>query len=139
MSRTSDLSQVLRQGVTPGATNAQKRDALHVAVNEIVGRTFFGSMLKMARNSAFKSDIGHGGRGEEIFRAQLDDELVQRISRSSNVDFLDAMYDRLAGRYPIESTASAAGQGDKRIAPPGHQVQQAYEQNEPGIEENARG
>ncbi len=110
MSTTGGLSHVLRQGVHPDATATQKRAALRVAVNEVVGQTFFGSMLKMARESTFKSEFGHGGRGEEMFRGQLDEELVTRISQSSQVGFLNTMYDRMAERYAdrIDATSSDA-------------------------------
>src|SRR5690606_32188403 len=47
------------------ASTERRQAMLRQAVDEMVGVTFFGQMLKMARNSPLKGEIGHGGRGEE--------------------------------------------------------------------------
>jgi len=98
------MSDPLVTSVNPGTTDAaaaarqQRLAKLRRTVNEVVGVTFFGQMLKMARDSTFKGSYGHGGRGEEIFAAQLDMELAQRAGGAMNNSLSDAIYERLARR-----------------------------------------
>ena len=76
----------------------QRRTALRQAVEEMVGVTFFGEMLKIARNSRLKGTIGHGGRGEEIFGSQLDLELARRVGQGMRNSLSETIYNRLAKR-----------------------------------------
>ncbi len=71
---------------------------LHQAVNEVVGSTFFGELLKISRNSPLKGKYGHGGRGEEIFGGQLDAELARRVGQGMPNSLSDAMYKRFEER-----------------------------------------
>lgn len=71
---------------------AQRETALRQKVDEFVGLTFYGTLMKMTRNSALKGPYGHGGRGEEVFRAQLDQELAKRAGRASSSSLNEAVY-----------------------------------------------
>lgn len=73
-----------------------RQQMLRQVADELVGATFFGPMLKMARDNPFKGTIGHGGRGEEIFGAQLDMALARRASSSWKSDLSDAICKRYA-------------------------------------------
>lgn len=78
------------------AASPERRKAmLRQAVDEMVGVTFFGQMLKMARNTCLKGEIGHGGRGEDIFGAQLDQELARRAGAGMKDSLSETIYDRL--------------------------------------------
>jgi hypothetical protein len=77
------------------ASTERRKAMLRRAANEMVGVTFFGEMLKMARNSKLKSNIGHGGRGEDIFGGQLDQELARRVGSGLKNSLSDAIYNRL--------------------------------------------
>ena len=46
------------------------RDLRHAA-EQLVGMTFFQTLMQTAENTALKGKYGHGGRGEEIFREQM--------------------------------------------------------------------
>ena len=80
------------------ASPERRRAVLRQAVDEMVGVTFFGEMLKLARNSAIKGEFGHGGRGEEIFGAQLDLEFARRAGRGMRNSLSNAIYNRLVKR-----------------------------------------
>jgi hypothetical protein len=80
------------------ASSAERRAALRGAANELVGATFFSQMLKMARNSSLKCELGHGGHGEEIFGAQLDQELARRAALAMRNSLSEAIYKRYAGK-----------------------------------------
>jgi Rod binding domain-containing protein len=46
----------------------------------LVAQTFFGPMLRQMRNSPFKSELLEGGRGGQVFQAQLDQRLAERMA-----------------------------------------------------------
>jgi hypothetical protein len=94
MNYLSSLSPEVRAALRPDASQQQRRAATKQVISELVGVTFFGQLLKMARNTAFKGDYGHGGRGEEIFRGQLDMHLVQRASKAMSRGLHEALYSR---------------------------------------------
>lgn len=90
----------LNLNLTTAATDPgpRRRAILRQAVGEMVGVTFFGEMLKIARNSAIKGKFGHGGRGEDIFAAQLHLELARRMGQDMRSGLSEAIYNRLAKR-----------------------------------------
>lgn len=70
---------------------------LHEAVGKVVGLTFFGEMLKTMRQSKSNGTIGHGGRGEEIFAAQLHGIYAEQMGSASGKGQLgEAIYKHLA-------------------------------------------
>jgi len=80
------------------AGRAERQAALRQIVQEVVGTTFFGEMLKIARSTAGKSKFGRGGRGEQVFGAQLDQELARCAGQGLRNGLSEAMYNRFAGR-----------------------------------------
>jgi Rod binding domain-containing protein len=84
------LSPGLATTLPPGQLHA----ALRQAANEVVGTVFYAPMLKMARENPFKGKYGHGGRGEEVFGAQLDMELARRASHRLDGGLADAIVRR---------------------------------------------
>jgi len=58
-------------------------EELRAVFQEFVGKTFYGQLLKSMRKSVGKPAYFHGGRGEEIFRSQLDQIVVERMSEAS--------------------------------------------------------
>jgi Rod binding domain-containing protein len=67
---------------------------LKQAADEIVGSVFYGTMLRQLRSSTFKGKYGHGGRGEEVFQAQLDQVFAKEMGRSKNANISEAIVDR---------------------------------------------
>lgn len=72
----------------------RRKAALRQMSEEMVGATFFGQMLKSSRNSPLKGTFGHGGRGEDVFGAQLDLELARRAGRGMKNSLSEAIYRR---------------------------------------------
>lgn len=70
---------------------------LRQAANELVGGLLFGTMLKMSRNVPFRSEFGHGGRGEKIFGAMLDQELAVRASQRMETGIAEAIVKQFEG------------------------------------------
>jgi hypothetical protein len=66
---------------------------LREAFQDFVGQTFYGQLFKTMRQSVGKPAYFHGGRGEEVFQAQLDQILAERMAESSAESFTGPMYD----------------------------------------------
>lgn len=69
---------------------------LRRTINKAVGSVFYAPLLQSSRNSTLKSDFGHGGRGEDIFRAQLDGMLAERAGQASAFGVGKVLFDRFA-------------------------------------------
>jgi hypothetical protein len=77
--------------------DAIRRDVgrLRETVGQVVGSVFYGTLLKTMRDSKLKGPYGHGGRGEEIFAAQLHGLLAERAGASTSRGLGDALLGRL--------------------------------------------
>jgi hypothetical protein len=82
--------------VTHEPTSATRDlDRLREVTGKVVGSVFFGTLLKTMRESELKGAYGHGGRGEEIFSAQLHGILAERMGARLQPGLGNAVYDRL--------------------------------------------
>ena len=70
----------------------QDLEKLRESAGKVVGRVFYGTLLKQMRESSFKTEIGHGGRGEEVFAAQLHELLAERMGELPNNNLADVLY-----------------------------------------------
>jgi len=90
-------------GIAVGGTTTQDTPAdpiLRQRVDELVGQTFFGTLLRTMRSSCLKGPYGHGGRGEEVFGSQLDMLLAEQVGRSARSSLNEAIYRRLVKTSP---------------------------------------
>ena len=83
---------------------------LKEATGQIVGSVFYGTLLKSMRDSELKGAYGHGGRGEEVFAAQLHGIWAERMGEASNGGLTDVLYRRLEHQQRLLS------QGRERVA-----------------------
>jgi Rod binding domain-containing protein len=74
---------------TAKADNAQAREVFQ----QFVGETVFGQMLASMRKTVDKAPYFHGGRAEEVFQGQLDQQLAKEIASSSADRFSDPMFE----------------------------------------------
>ena len=79
----------------------QGRAMLRKTVGEVVGTTFVGEMLKIAHNSRLEGKYGHGGRGERVFRGQLDQQFAQMIGARMQNGVTESICKRLAGQKGV--------------------------------------
>lgn len=85
---------VERGGGVPRAAHG-RQEALRRHIDEWVGLTFFGTLLKQMRSAGLKGPLGHSS-GEEIFRGQLHFELARRAGRAMRFGLNEAIYRQLA-------------------------------------------
>ena len=66
---------------------------LRQAFDDFVGQTLFGSMLAEMRKGLEGPAYFGGGRTEAVFQGQLDQHMVEEISRASASSITEPMYD----------------------------------------------
>lgn len=69
--------------------------SLRRVTGQVVGSVFFGTLLKTMRQSVLRGPYGHGGRGEDVFAAQLDAVLAERAGTAVQRGLGEALYARL--------------------------------------------
>ncbi len=78
----------------PAAEKTPQGDAsLREAFDTFVGETFYGTLLKSMRQTLDKPAYFHGGRAEEIFQGQLDQTLVEEMSKAGAQQFTGPMFE----------------------------------------------
>ncbi len=84
---------------------AVRRDLerLEEVTGQIVGRMFFGTMLKAMRESSLNGTIGHGGRGEAVFSAQLHGILAERMGTATQGGLKKSVFDTMSCQQKLLS------------------------------------
>ncbi len=90
----NDLVSTIETNSPQSGALAQLRNS----IDTVVGSVFYGKLLQTMRESPIKGNYGHGGRGEDVFAAQLDSILAERAGEARRYSLNDALYDHLAGQ-----------------------------------------
>jgi hypothetical protein len=61
---------------------------------QFAGEAFFGQMIKAMRSTVGKPAYFHGGRAEEVFQGQLDQQLAEHLTEESAARFAEPMFER---------------------------------------------
>ena len=61
---------------------------------QFVGEAFYGQMLKSMRATIGKPAYFHGGRAEEVFQGQLDQQMAQHLTETSAEKFTEPLFER---------------------------------------------
>lgn len=77
----------------PPAAGDANDPALQKAFQDFVGQTFYGQMLSAMRRTVGPPAYFHGGRAEEVFQAQLDQVLAEKLSDATAETFAEPMYE----------------------------------------------
>lgn len=78
-----------QQQLASDAPDAELRETFQ----QFVGQTLFGSMLSSMRDSVGTPAYMHGGKTEEVFQSQLDQYIVDDMSKASAGTIADPMFD----------------------------------------------
>jgi len=89
---TASLRQPLPEAPRLGEEDQDKSEFAEV-FGSFVGQTLFGQMLKAMRKTVGEPAYFHGGRGEEIFREQLDQVLAEKMSDACSDKFSQPMFE----------------------------------------------
>lgn len=78
----------------PALRASENSEELRERFTQFVGEAFFGQMLKAMRATVGKPAYFHGGRAEEVFQGQLDQQLAEHLTEASAQRFAEPMFDR---------------------------------------------
>jgi Rod binding domain-containing protein len=108
-----NIESTLAKLITPQHSPQKKQkldphDPLVQQAQKLVSQTFYGTLLKQARNSPFKSEIFDGGRGGQAFGEMLDQHLADHMSRSTGSKLVGALAHKLSanGAYKKHKSPS---------------------------------
>ncbi len=79
---------------------------LRQRLGEFVGNIFYGMLIRQMNESGLKGEYFHGGRGEDVFKAQLGMELAQRLGRAANDPITNRLYEAMARKRLEDDQAS---------------------------------
>lgn len=92
-----------------GASEESGGESLRALVGDFVGNVFYGTLLRELQNSTIKGKYLHGGRGEDVFRGQLNMELAKRMVRAPNDPIANHMYAAMTRFYGVDSGVDSSG------------------------------
>ena len=78
---------------------------------EIAGSIFYGTMLRTMRESVLKGEYGHGGRGEDIFAAQLHGIFAERLGAAKQNPLAESLYRHLENQQANITRSRLQGRG----------------------------
>lgn len=78
----------------------EKAEEVRDAFTQFVGTTVFGQMMKSMRQTVSEPAYFHGGQAEEMFQGQLDQAVVDDMTKSGGSPFAEAMFEQ---QFPNEA------------------------------------
>jgi hypothetical protein len=70
-----------------------ERPSIREAFDDFVGQSFYGQLIGSMRKTVGKPAYLHGGRSEEIFQSQMDQQLAEHMSDATASSFTGPMFD----------------------------------------------
>src|SRR5690349_18088356 len=79
---------------------ASEPSPLQAKFQEAVGGILFGEMLKSLRKGVGKPAYLHGGQGEDMFQAQMDQLVAENLAKSHGGALVKNLYPRFLVDHP---------------------------------------
>lgn len=76
-----------------------------------VAQTFYGTLLKQARQSPFHSNMFEGGRGGEAFGPMLDQRLAEHMARGTGHKLVNAIARKIEAKRAYAKAGGAKKNG----------------------------
>lgn len=103
MAQPADVSgqfaALMRRSQSGGSTSEVEQ-----AARQLVGLALFKPLLEQAHQSPFKTDLFHGGAGEDAFQGQLDQLLADRMAQRPDYPLVKAIVSKFAQRTKAVDT-----------------------------------
>ena len=94
-------------------TNEEKQtelqDKVRKAAEQLVASAFVLPMLQQMRNDPFKSDLMHGGSGEDLFGQMWDTRVADDMVKRQGFDLVDKIYGQIMNAVDGRSISAEAG------------------------------
>jgi hypothetical protein len=107
---TPSVSTSLAPQVFSLRGNNFSADELRNQFTQFVGETFYGQMIKAMRSTVGKPAYFHGGRGEEVFQGQLDQQLAEYMTAASADALAGPMFARQFPQFAEQPERQALDQ-----------------------------
>jgi flagellar protein FlgJ len=93
LGRAREMDSVFgTQPVLPMAGQGKSPEELKEKFTQFVGETFYGQMIKAMRSTVGKPAYFYGGRGEDVFQGQLDQQLAQHLTEATAETFAKPLF-----------------------------------------------
>jgi Rod binding domain-containing protein len=89
----------------------EQKEQLQTRIRELVGQVFFGTMLQQMRSTMDSSNPLNGGKAGQTYARQLDQELIARLSSSTNFEIGQKMAEQWTGQSTARNEKSTAKYG----------------------------
>jgi hypothetical protein len=97
----------MTESIPPIGASPPTGPILPEAFDDFVGDTFFRQMLKSLRSTTGKPAYFHGGQAEEIFQSQMDELLIENLTKATRDSFSGDLFKQ---QFPNHVPASSIGQ-----------------------------
>lgn len=88
------------------STTAERNEQLKTAAEQLLAMAFYQPLLKQAREVPFKSELFHGGFGEQAFGAQWDQAIAERLARRDMSGLKQRLVEQMGGRMNVRHDQS---------------------------------
>ncbi|MDR1960373.1 MAG: rod-binding protein [Planctomycetaceae bacterium] len=82
----------------PTQQSAKNHSEFKKVFHQFVGEVLYGQLVKAMRQTQQKPAYFDGGRAEEIFQQQLDQVLVEKMSKAGTATITDPMFNLLTAK-----------------------------------------
>lgn len=106
----ASISAGLKAGGVGGENAA---DQAREAMGQFVGETFYGALMQQLQKGLGQHNPMSGGRGEEIFRGELNQLIVRQMAAQGDFKLAEAAVDQIFRNTPYSNVCSPerAGRG----------------------------
>jgi Rod binding domain-containing protein len=102
------FEELARVNFQRSASASSQEQAARHAANQLVATAFVKPLLQQVHQSAFRSELFHGGAGERMFQDHLDTILAERITQRTGFAVAEQIYRHVA-RLPREVNSRLYG------------------------------
>ena len=93
-----------------------KHEQLVAQTEKWVATSFYGELLKQARNGPFKDELFSGGKGGQTFQSLQDQQMSEQMARGAGRKLVNAIVRKIeaANAYAAQKRGESARVGDLR-------------------------
>ncbi len=91
----SDDPTAVTEATLNGKLPEKEPQTTEEAMQQFVGETFYGMMIKQMRSSVTKSDLMGNSNAQKMFESQFDQMMVEQMAENSSQSLSQPMYEQM--------------------------------------------